>query len=301
MIRRSAVKVLTILFILMLVITGCTEKEEQNEVNSNTETVVTPSPEVEETPDTEIKTENLGNVNVTDDPVKEDIQVQPTVEIEPTPSPTPEEEKREIDPNGKIIALTFDDGPGYSSTSRILDVLEEYDARATFFVVGKQIMVNPEMLIRASEMGCEIGNHTYSHLNLTKISEEEILNEVTSVDEAVCELTGREVTLVRPPYGAKDEKVRRTVPHPLIAWCIDTEDWKSKDPDLVCEIIKQQVKDGDIILMHDIYATTAQAVEKIVPWLVEQGYQLVTISEMFEAKGMSLEAGEAYYYARDKR
>lgn len=199
------------------------------------------------------------------------------------------------DPDKPMVALTFDDGPS-KKTERILDVLEQYGAHATFFVVGTQLEKFQELTKRASDLGCEVGNHTYNHKNLTKISPDEIREQINGVNALVLEATGREMALVRPPYGAgiKDETVKKNVPYPLIMWTIDTLDWSTRDTESTLAVIRQEVKDGSIVLMHDLYDATAAAVETIVPELIEQGYQLVTVSEMFAAKGIALEPGKYY-------
>ena len=165
-----------------------------------------------------------------------------------------------------------------------------------WFVVGIQLEKFPEIVKRASDLGCEIGNHTYNHKNLTKISPDEMREQINGVNRLVLEATGKEPALVRPPYGAgiKDETVKANVAYPLIMWTIDTLDWSTRDTQSTLEAIRKDVKDGSIVLMHDLYDPTAAAVETIVPELIEQGYQLVTVSEMFAAKGIALEPGKYY-------
>ncbi len=226
---------------------------------------------------------------------------------EPTPEATPVPDETAapfptfaVDPEKPMVALTFDDGPS-KKTTRILDVLEQHGARATFFVVGTQLEAYPEITQRAAAMGCEIGNHTYSHQNLTEISVDEIRTQIDSVNELVKQTTGRDIVLVRPPYGAgiKDETVTSTVEYPLIMWTIDTLDWSTRDTDSTLEAIRKDIRDGSIVLMHDLYDPTAAAVEIIVPELVGQGYQLVTVSELFTAKEISLVPGKYYRRAFD--
>ena len=202
----------------------------------------------------------------------------------------------DIDPNLPMVALTFDDGPGSVSTTRILDALEANGARATFFVQGKQAVLYPELIQRAYSMGCQIGNHTYNHKDLTSLSDQEALEQVESLNELVREVTGEGCALVRPPYGKgwKDEHVLNLIPYPLIMWSIDTLDWKTKDSASTIKAVMDNVKDGDIILMHDIYEQSAEAAEAIIPALQERGFQLVTVSEMFACKNIPLEAGHAY-------
>ena len=206
----------------------------------------------------------------------------------------------DIDSEKPIIALTFDDGPGGESTERILDVLEQYQIRATFFVQGKQVAQHPDTVKRAVELGCQIGNHTYNHKDLTSLSNQEALEQLESVNELVREQTGAGCALVRPPHGRgwKDERILGLVPYPLIMWSIDTRDWSTRDPEQTIQSVLDEVQDGDIVLLHDVYNETADAVEAFVPKLVEQGYQLVTVSEMFAAKGKELTPGHAYRNAR---
>ena len=200
----------------------------------------------------------------------------------------------------KLVALTFDDGPFKTVTSRILDAVERYSGdgvHVTFFVLGLQVVQYPELVSRAHDLGCEIGNHTYHHTNLTRVSLEEMQKEVFDLVEMIEEITGVKPTLVRPPYGAKDETVYENVPFPLIMWNIDTLDWQTHDTQSTVDSALN-AKDGDIILMHDVREDTAAAVERIIPGLLERGFKLVTVSEMFEAKGIELKAGQQYRKAR---
>lgn len=217
---------------------------------------------------------------------------EPTVDPDATPLP--------YGPEDKLVAITFDDGPYSSVTGRILDTIEAYAAdgiHVTFFVVGLQILKYPGLVTRAANLGCEIGNHTYHHKNLTKLSPEEMLAEVEDVSEMIRELTDASPTLVRPPYGARDEVVYATLQYPLILWDIDTLDWSTHDADSTVEAALR-CEDGDIILMHDVRADTADAFERIVPELLARGFKLVTVSEMFAAKGISLEPGKSYRHAK---
>ncbi|MBE5785895.1 MAG: hypothetical protein E7330_08930 [Clostridiales bacterium] len=235
-----------------------------------------------------------------------------TPEPTPEPSPTPDAASPgvlgetallppDLDPAKPMVALTYDDGPS-RKTERILDCLEANGARATFFVVGTQLERFPEITKRASDLGCEIGNHTYDHANLTKISGDEIKQQLGSVNELVLNATGKKVTLVRNPYGAgiKDEHVKKYMEYPMIMWSIDTLDWSTRDTDETLKAIRKDVQDGSIILMHDLYDATAAATEIIVPELIAEGYQLVTVTELFAAKGIPLEAAHYYRNAHPK-
>jgi len=218
-----------------------------------------------------------------------------------TPPTPPVELSFEYDPERPAIALTFDDGPSTSVTPIILDVLKENDVRATFFVLGEMAIKAPGIVARAYDIGCEIGSHSYYHVNLTKLSAEQLHSQIDDVSEMLYEITGEPCKLVRPPYGSRDDHVRENVPFPLILWSIDTLDWstrnsmsKEKSIQATIDSVLNHVKDGDIILMHDIHAETAEAVKIMVPELIARGYQLLTVSQLFEAKGIELHAGRDY-------
>lgn len=200
----------------------------------------------------------------------------------------------EADMNAPMIALTFDDGPNPDYTQRILDTLCANYSHATFFVVGTNAENYPDVLKAISEAGCEIGNHTYNHKDLTTLSPAEVEEQVDKVNRTVKKAVGEDTTVIRPPYGAFDDNVLAQFEVPAILWDLDTEDWESRNAQTVVEKILDTVKDGDIVLMHDIYESTAEAVELLVPKLKEQGYQVVSVSEMARYKGIELKLGKAY-------
>ncbi len=196
--------------------------------------------------------------------------------------------------DGPAIALTFDDGPFTVVTNRILDVLLEYDAGATFFVVGSRIEMYSDTLKRIYENGFEVASHTWSHQNLDKLSDEEIKREIEDTEDGLSKYISVENVLVRPPYGSANETVRALAGTSLINWSLDSQDWKSRDADKIIRHILDTVQDGDIILMHDLYDCTAEAVESLVPELIERGYRLVSVSELFRIKKIPLEEGILY-------
>lgn len=199
-----------------------------------------------------------------------------------------------------MVALTFDDGPYRGVTDAILDVVEQYKdygVKVTFFALGLQIKQYPELVKRAYELGCEIGNHTYDHKRLTKLSESRAKAEVEDVNDMLREITGESAALVRPPYGSRNDKLAELLSYPFILWDVDTRDWATRNADSTLSAALECV-DGDIVLMHDVHSDTAEAVARIIPELIARGYKLVTVSELFEAKGIQLEPGVAYRHAR---
>ena len=193
----------------------------------------------------------------------------------------------------KAIALTFDDGPG-SFTNRLLDYLEQNNAKATFFMVGTEIASFPDEVKRMKELGCELGNHTYDHTELTTLSADQISSEIARVDEQLVNLTGQGASVVRPPYGSVNDTVKSVIGTPMILWSIDTLDWKTLDVESTVEEVMNNVKDGSVILMHDIYSTSVDAAEILIPQLIEDGYQLVTIHELAALHQTELSGGNTY-------
>lgn len=199
-----------------------------------------------------------------------------------------------INPKKKMVALTYDDGPYTPVTNQILDVLQEYNGRATFFVVGSRVSTYKDCIKREASLGCEIGNHTYNHTILTSVSASIIKSEISNTNNAVKKITGQAPTIVRTPGGAVNSTVRANIGYPMFNWSVDTLDWKNRNSNSVVSSIKNNVRDGSIILMHDLYGSTGNATEEIVPWLVKNGYQLVTVSELMAVKGIDVQAGQLY-------
>ena len=198
-----------------------------------------------------------------------------------------------IDRNKPLVALTFDDGPN-ANTSRVLDILEKYNVKATFFVLGTNIEGYEDTILRMKELGMEIGNHMYSHKLMTRLTEEEITSEIKKVDDLVFNIINRYPTLIRPSYGTSNKRMLKIIDRPVIIWDIDTLDWKYHNSTRISNKILDKVSDGDIVLMHDIYSATANSLEITIPKLLDKGYQLVTVSELFYLKEKELKAGKIY-------
>lgn len=208
------------------------------------------------------------------------------------------ESPRTVDPTKPMVALTFDDGPNAAYSDMILDILEENRAVATFFEVGRNVANCPQPLSRMVELGCEIGSHSYVHKDLSKLSAEALMNDLAAADQAFIDAVGFAPTLLRPPYGAVNSAVKHDTGRSVITWTIDTEDWKSRDTGKVVSYVQSLPSlDGEIVLLHSSYETTVEAVKILVPWLIQQGYQLVTVSELMAYYyGELLQPGQFYGY-----
>ena len=186
-----------------------------------------------------------------------------------------------IDPNKKVIALTFDDGPS-KYTNEIIEILKENDANATFFVLGNKVEIYAETIKKSLSYGNEIGNHSYNHKWLAKLSQKEVTEQINKTQEIIKTYTGYTPKLIRPTYGNVNNNIRNASDLDIVLWTVDTMDWKYKNVNTIIKRATSKVKDGDIILMHDIHKRTMLALKKIIPILKEQGYEFVTVSELKE-------------------
>ena len=222
---------------------------------------------------------------------KDEKQNTPAPAAEKTSEQTEKEEDR-LPAEQKFIALTFDDGPS-QFTNRLLDCLEANQAKATFFLVGQEIQNFSDTLPRMEALGCEIGNHSFGHPDFLKLKKSDIKNEINAVNDIIKSLVGHKATAVRPPYGNIDDNVR-LIKAPLILWSVDTLDWSSKNKDAVIEETLNNITDGSVVLMHDLYESTIEAVEYLIPELKKQGYQFCTVHELAAIKGIELVNGQEY-------
>lgn len=204
-----------------------------------------------------------------------------------------DEDKNPINPNKPMVALTFDDGPGMY-TMKLLEALEQHNAKATFYMLAPRVNAYPEAVKKMQAIGCELGNHSTTHVQLTKVNAATVSYEIETTNNALYNIVGAGASSLRPPYGSVNQTVRSVANLPIILWSIDTLDWESKDVEMIKESVRTSVKDGDIILMHDIYETTVDAAIALIPELQESGYQLVTVGELAEYKGIALENGASY-------
>lgn len=188
-----------------------------------------------------------------------------------------------------MLALTFDDGPG-EYTDELLDCLEENNAKATFFMLGQNVQYYPDIPKRMLEIGCEVGSHSWDHPDLRTISLDEVASQFEKTDNALIEACGQAATVARAPYGSSDQSIHDTVGKPFFMWSLDSLDWEYRNADKDYDVIMNgDLTDGSVILMHDIHPETVEAALRLIPDLTEQGYKLVTLSELAEAKNVTLQ------------
>lgn len=197
-------------------------------------------------------------------------------------------------PEERLIAITFDDGPRRETTERLLDGLEERDARATFFLIGRQIEGNEDLVERMQAEGHQVGSHTWSHTRLTGVSADTLRQEVGRTEEALEDLLGPGSYWLRPPYGAVDAADRDLIQTPMIKWSIDPRDWEKLDTAQVTAAVLKAAAPNQIILLHDIYPTSVDAAMAVVDALQGEGYRFVTVAELLEANGIQPAAGVLY-------
>ncbi len=178
------------------------------------------------------------------------------------------------------IAITFDDGPKEGSTGRLLDGLKERDVKATFFLIGKYAEDNPELVKRIYDEGHTIGNHTYSHVDITRLSDEEAAEELHKTDEVVYEITGEHIRYVRPPFGIWQKDLELDMEVLPIMWSIDPLDWTTENVDEIVNKVVTDAEENGIILLHDCYGSSVDAALRIIDILEKEGYEFVTVDEL---------------------
>ena len=181
------------------------------------------------------------------------------------------------------IALTFDDGPNQLYTPQVLDILKQYQAYGSFFIIGNRISAHPEIVRRTYREGHDVGNHTWSHPMLDKLSPEQINNEYVSTQEAMVRVGVPASTMFRPPYGIHTAASLSTIPTPQMLWNVDPRDWDEKSVDSLVQHVLQESHRGSVVVMHDTSTVTTEALKRIIPEL-QKNYKLVTLSDMFDLK-----------------
>lgn len=206
---------------------------------------------------------------------------EPPKETPPAPKPAPAPPiAHSAACGGPCVALTFDDGPG-APTDRLLTILRERDAKATFFMLGSRVAAQPVTAKNVAEAGHEIGNHSWSHSDLARLTPQQIRAEIQRTNNTIKSVTGKQPTALRPPYGSSNAAVRAEVANAGMAsvlWSVDTRDWADRNAQVICSRAVSNARSGSIILLHDIHATSVDAVPCIVDTLKKQGYRFVTTS-----------------------
>ena len=205
-----------------------------------------------------------------------------------------EETREDLLAEPKYVALTFDDGPRADTTGRLLDGLLERGAAATFFVIGEQVPCNEDLLRRMKAEGHQIGNHTYSHVRLLKVDKDAVVEEVHKAETLLKEAVGEGDFWLRPPYGLIGSERSKLIKTPMIYWSVDPQDWKLQDKDKVVAAVMDAVQPGDIILLHDFYSTSVDAALEIIDRLQKDGYDFVTVEELFRIQGVEPQPGTLY-------
>lgn len=193
-----------------------------------------------------------------------------------------------------VVAITFDDGPRSSTTTRLLDELALREIPATFFLIGERIAGNEDLIRRMSAEGHQVGVHSYSHIRLTALSREDFTKEVDQTRAQLAAILGAGEYWLRPPYGIVDDSVKAWAGSPIVLWSVDPEDWKDRNTQRIVGEVLSHVKDGDIILFHDIYDSSVDAAVQVVDALLNQGYCFVTVEQLLAVKGVQAENGALY-------
>ena len=193
---------------------------------------------------------------------------------------------------GPLVALTFDDGPRSSTTGPLLEGLALREVPATFFLVGSRVAGNEELVRRMAQEGHQIGVHTFDHVELKGLTRREFDLQVGKTRAALANLLGDGEFWLRPPYGIFDRPAAQWADSPLVLWSVDPEDWRDSDIDRVVASVTEHVQDGDIILLHDLYPSSASAALRIVDRLQERGFSFVTVEQLMELRGRPAEKGK---------
>ena len=194
----------------------------------------------------------------------------------------------------KTVAITFDDGPSSTYNKQFLEVLAKNKAHATFFMVGTMMNSCQKCVLDTYNSGNEVASHTYNHINIKKSDPLEVNENIEKTDDLFYQITGDHIKYVRPPYGAYNKTNLENVNYPLILWNVDPEDWRYRDVEKIVNNVMENVSDGSIILMHELYQTSLEALEIILPKLYAEGYQVVSVGELAELQDRSIESHHAY-------
>lgn len=200
----------------------------------------------------------------------------------PNSTKTADDSKNTDCKNKKCIALTFDDGPSKYS-NEILDILKSNNAKASFFYIGAHLSSHVNEIKRTSTEGHDIGNHTWDHINLNKIPDTQLQDQINRTNDEIARITGQKPVLLRPPFGSlSSNRFSLIGKMSVVQWSVDPDDWKDKDANVIYDRVMQAVANGNIVISHEIYQSSIDAYKRIIPDLIKQGYSLVTITDMFD-------------------
>ena len=200
-----------------------------------------------------------------------------------------------INTNKKLVAITFDDGPG-PYTNKLLDILNANKAHATFFMLGNNLEKYRSVVLNVYNSGNEIGYHSYAHTNFKRQDIATIKSELDQSNAILKNITGTTFSLIRPPYGSINNEIKEAIDASFILWSVDTEDWRHKDSEYLLNYVLENIYAGAIILFHDIHISSVDAMAKILPYLYVEGYQVVTVSDLAKNYNVTLEPHKAYRY-----
>ena len=200
-----------------------------------------------------------------------------------------------INTNKKLVAITFDDGPG-PYTNKLLDILNANKAHATFFMLGNNLEKYRSVVLNVYNSGNEIGYHSYAHTNFKRQDIATIKSELDQSNAILKNITGTTFSLIRPPYGSINNEIKEAIDVSFILWSVDTEDWRHKDSEYLLNYVLENIYAGAIILFHDIHTSSVDAMAKILPYLYVEGYQVVTVSDLAKNYNVTLEPHKAYRY-----
>lgn len=193
----------------------------------------------------------------------------------------------------KLVAFTFDDGPNFKVTEKLLDEASKRDAKLTFFMVGNRLEKQADLVKRIFDEGHTVGNHSFSHKNLSKLNIDGYLYEIDHTNQLIKNITGQDVTFIRPPYGSYKTSILENVNMSFILWNVDTLDWKSRNAQKIYEEAIKDIEDGDIVLFHDLYETSVDGAIMAMDYLTTQGFAFVSLDEMYRLKKIEPEKNKA--------
>lgn len=196
---------------------------------------------------------------------------------------------RKIDPNKPVVVFTFDDGPSPITTPQMLDVLKKNKVHATFFQLGNKMENNPDITRRAVNEGNTVGSHSYQHINLARANPETIAEQLSKSENIYRNIIGSDYKYFRVPYGSYNKTVKEIINHPIIIWNEDPRDWESRDTNKIVEMVLSHLHDGSVYVMHDIYQSTVDAIDILLPELYSRGYQVLSLDEVYNTYGKPLD------------